>query len=130
MRQQAATAGYRDVRLCYERGEMSDNGVDIGDAMQYILAGGAGVVGQIMRHMHMIQTGNRKPWLWTFFDMGIALGIGWIVLGLGDWFSVPFKATQSLAILAGWGGPHLMDALILRAIEKFFVKPGGKQDHT
>lgn len=98
---------------------MSNGGVDPGDVYHYILAGGAGVAGQLMRHLHMIQSGNGKPWLWTAFDMLIALGMGWVVLGLGEWFGVPVKATQSLAILMGWGGPHLMDLLISRSVDKF-----------
>ena len=101
---------------------MSNGGFDLSDVIRYLLAGGAGVVGQVMRHMHMVQTGNQKPWLWTLFDMLIALGIGWIVLGLGEWLGVPVKATQSLAIIGGWGGPHLMDILIARSIEKFLPK--------
>lgn len=105
---------------------MSDGGFGFSDVLQYLATGGAGVAGQGMRHMHMIQTGNRKPWLWTFFDMLIALGIGWVVLGLGDWFDIPFKATQSLAILAGWGGPHLIDLVIARSVNKYL----GKEDKT
>lgn len=101
---------------------MSDGGLNAGDLFQYFAAGGAGVAGQGMRHLHMVQTGKRKPWLWTVFDMLIALGIGWIVLGLGDWFNVPFKATQSLAILAGWGGPHLIDLVISRSVAKYLGK--------
>lgn len=98
---------------------MNDGGFDFGEALQYILTGGAGVVGQGMRHLHMVQTGNRKPWLWTVFDMMIALGIGWVVLGLGEWFGVPVKATQSLAILGGWGGPHLLDMIIASSVNKY-----------
>lgn len=101
---------------------MSDGGFGFSDVLQYLATGGAGVAGQGMRHMHMLQTGSRKPWLWTFFDMLIALGIGWVVLGLGDWFNVPFKATQSLAILGGWGGPHLIDRVISRSVDKYLTK--------
>lgn len=72
-----------------------------------------------MYHLHLIQRGERKPWWWTVCDMLIALGIGWTVLGLGDWMNIPFKAVQSLAIIAGWGGPHLIDRLIEIAIRKY-----------
>ena len=102
---------------------MSGGGIDTNDIVQYILTGAAGVAGQGMRHMQMAQTNNRKPWMWMVFDMMIALGIGWAVLGLSEWFGIPFKATQSLAILAGWAGPHTMDKIISRSIDKYFGKP-------
>lgn len=104
---------------------MADSGGSglLADAFQYLLTGGAGVVGRGMYHLHLIQKGESKPWLWTLCDMLIALGIGWTVLGLGEWFSVPVKATQSLAILAGWGGPHLMDRIIAAGIDRFKAPP-------
>lgn len=71
-----------------------------------------------MQHIRMAQKGNRKPWGWIVADMLIALGIGWAALGLCDWFGVPFKATQSIAILAGWGGPHLIDQFIAEGVRK------------
>lgn len=103
---------------------MSDGSFGFNEALQYLLTGGAGVVGQGMRHLHMVQTGKRKPWLWTTFDMMIALGIGWVVLGLGEWFGVPWKATQSLSILAGWGGPHLIDLIIASSVNKYLGRDG------
>ncbi len=84
----------------------------INDIIQYALTGGAGVAGRIMYHLHLVQRGTRKPWWVVLCDMIIALIVGWTVLGLGDWFGVPFKAVQSLAILAGWGGPRLFNRLI------------------
>lgn len=110
---------------------MDDGGFSLSfsDVINYVLTGGAGIVGQGMRHMYRIQTGNRKPWLWTVFDMMIALGIGWVVLGFGEWFGVPFKATQSLAILAGWGGPHLIEILIAKSVNKYLGDdPTGNSD--
>lgn len=105
---------------------MSDNSSGLfNDILQYLLTGGAGVVGRGMYHLHLIQKGERKPWWWTLCDMVIALIIGWTVLGLGDWISVPYKAVQSLAIIAGWGGPHLIDRLIEASIRKYLGDPGG-----
>jgi len=72
-----------------------------------------------MYHLHLIQQGRRKPGLWLLCDMLIALGIGWTVLGLGDWAGLGFKTTQSLGILAGWGGPHFMDRLLSTGLERF-----------
>ncbi len=78
-----------------------------------------------MYHLHLIQKGERKPWWWTLCDMVIALIIGWAVLGLCDWIGIPYKAVQSLAIIAGGGGPHLIVRLIEARIRKFLGDPGG-----
>jgi hypothetical protein len=72
-----------------------------------------------MYHLHLVQRGERKPWWWTACDMVIALVIGWVVLGLAEWMGIPFKAGQSLAIIAGWGGPHMIDRLIEVMIRKY-----------
>lgn len=99
---------------------MSDHGTNwLNDAMQYGLAGGAAVAGHIMYHLHLIQKGERKPWWWMACGMVIALGIGWTVLGLSDWLSVPFKASQSLSIIAGWGGPRLLDKAVDAGLRKY-----------
>lgn len=101
---------------------MSDHDTNmVSDIIQYALTGGAGVAGRIMYHLHLVQKGDRKPWWFVLADMAIALIVGWTVLGLGEWFGIPFKATQSLAIIAGWGGPQLFD----RAIAVGFAKWSG-----
>lgn len=76
-----------------------------------------------MYHLHLIQRGERKPWWWTLCDMLIALVIGWTVLGLAEWAGIPFKGVQSLSIIAGWGGPHLIDRLIELVIRKYLGGP-------
>lgn len=102
---------------------MSDHGTEwLSDAVQYVLAGGAGVTGHIMYQLHLLQKGERKPWWWIAAGMTNALIIGWIVIGIGDWFHVPFKASQSLSIIAGWGGPRLLDKAIAAAIRKYLGK--------
>lgn len=102
---------------------MSDNSAGLlGDALQYALAGGAGVAGRIMYHLHLIQRGECKPWWCMLADMAIALIVGWTVLGLGEWFGVPFKAVQSLSIIAGWSGPQIFN----RIIEAGLTKWGGE----
>lgn len=82
-----------------------------------------------MFHLHLFQKNEHKPWLWVVCDMLIALVIGWTVLGLGEWIGIPFKAVQSLAILAGWGGPHLMDRLIEAGIRKYLGDDQDRVDH-
>ena len=111
---------------------MSDHKFNIdfvNDAFQYVLTGGAGVVGHIMYNLHLIQKGERKPWWWVLCGMCIALVTGWTVLGLGEWADIPYKATQSLAIIAGWGGPHLIDQAINRAIDRW-IGPSSSTDEA
>lgn len=100
---------------------MSDNslGSGIGDLVQYVWAGGAGIMGRVMYHAHLIQQGKRKPLLWVLCDLAIALGMGWIVLGLCNWVGMNQSTMQSLAIMAGWAGPHMIDQLIARALDKY-----------
>lgn len=95
----------------------------LGDVLQYVLTGGAGVVGHIVYNLHLIQKGERKPLWWMLCGACIALVTGWTVLGFGDWFGIPYKATQSLAILAGWGGPHLINRAIDAAMRKYLGAP-------
>lgn len=112
---------------------MSDHKFNIdfvNDALQYVLAGGAGIVGHIMYNLHLIQKGERKPWWWIMCGMGIALITGWTVLGLCEWFDIPWKASQSLGIIAGWGGPHLIDRVIKAALGKYLDTPAVTSDKT
>lgn len=100
----------------------------LGDVLNYLLAGGAGIMGRAMYHAHLIQRGEQKPWLWIFCDLLIALGMGWIVLGLGDWLGMGMSTTQSLAIVAGWAGPQLIDKLITRSVDKYLGEDSDKPD--
>ncbi len=97
---------------------MSDPGPSLSDAIAYLWAGGAGILGRLMYHAHLLQRGERKPWWWVVCDLMIALAMGWIVLGLGDWLELSYKASQSLAIMAGWAGPQVIDRLIAAGIER------------
>lgn len=99
-----------------------------GDVLNYLLAGGAGIMGRAMYHAHLVQRGERKPVLWIVCDLLIALGMGWIVLGLGDWLGMGMSTTQSLAIVAGWAGPQLIDRLITRSIDKYLGEDDDKTD--
>lgn len=92
------------------------------DAASWLWAGGAGVMGRAMYHAHLIQQGKRKSILWIVCDLFIALGMGWIVLGLSDWVGLTFKVSQSLAIVAAWAGPQLIDQIISRSMNKYLGK--------
>jgi biotin transporter BioY len=108
----------------------SDGSNLLSNALQYLLAGGAGVLGRVMHHMWLIQRGQQKSWLWIACDLVIALGMGWIVLGLCAWFDVVWQATQSLAIIAGWAGPHVIDKIIERLITKYLGATEQDEDLT
>lgn len=94
-------------------------GPTLNDLWQYLWAGGAGLLGRMMYHAHLFQRGERKSLLWIVSDLLIALGMGWIVLGLGAWLDVDYKVVQSLAIMAGWAGPQLINQTIDAALERY-----------
>ncbi len=81
-----------------------------------------------MYHAHLIQRGERKSLVWIACDLLIALGMGWIVLGLGAWFDLGLSTTQSLAIMAGWAGPQVIDQAIAAAMER--ARTVGKKDDS
>lgn len=99
-----------------------------GDALRYLLAGSAGVLGRIMYHLHLVQKGQQKPWVWVACDLVIALGMGWIVLGICVYLHLAWEVTQSLAIVAGWAGPHIIDKAIEKALSKYFGGTTPKDD--
>lgn len=96
--------------------------VNLDDAVNWLWAGSAGIMGRAMYHAHLIQQGKRKSVLWIICDLFIALGMGWIVLGLSDWIGIGFTTSQSLAIVAAWGGPQLIDQMIIRGMNKYLGK--------
>jgi hypothetical protein len=78
-----------------------------------------------MYHAHLLQRGERKSLLWVASDLLIALGMGWIVLGIGQWLDLGTNTTQSLAIMAGWAGPQVINQFIDAAVERVRnAKPG------
>ncbi len=71
-----------------------------------------------MYHAHLLQRGERKSLVWVACDLMIALGMGWIVLGLGHWLELGLSTTQSLAIMAGWAGPQVIDQAITAGLDR------------
>lgn len=78
--------------------------------LPWILTGGGGMIGRLMFHAKLVQQGKRKPWSWILlWDIPIALGMGWIALGLGVWVHTPWEVTVSLSLIVSYLGPHFID---------------------
>lgn len=105
---------------------MSDLKIDVSgfsDALPWLLTGGAGMLGRLMFHAKQVQRGVRKPFSWVlFWDIPIALGMGWIALGIGIWSHVPWEVTVSLALTIAYLGPHVLDMILAKWAE---AKHGG-----
>jgi hypothetical protein len=95
------------------------------EILPWIMTGGAGMVGRLMFHAKQVQRGLRKPFAWVLlWDLPIALGMGWIALGLGTWLAVPWEVTVSIALTVSYLGPHIIDLLFVRWSD---MKFGGKK---
>lgn len=83
--------------------------------------GGAGVLGRLMFHAKQVQLGRRKPLSWTlFWDLPIALGMGWIALGLASWLHAQHEVTISIALIVAYLGPYGIDSLFVKWSEYKF----------
>lgn len=90
--------------------------VDWQHVAPWAITGGAGMIGRLMYHAKLVQLGKKKPISWAlFWDVPIALGTGWIALGLCTWLGLEWEATVSVAIVVGYLGPYGLDA----GIDKF-----------
>ena len=84
------------------------------------------MLGRLMFHARQVQLGKRAPFSWVlFWDIPIALGMGWVALGLGIWLKVVWELTVSLALVTSYLGPHVIDRLFLLWADSKF----GKVDH-
>lgn len=91
--------------------------------MQWALTGGAGLIGRLMFHAKQVQSGRRKPFsLALLWDIPIALGMGWIALGLGTWMKFPWEFTISLGLITSYLGPYMIDTIFTKWIEEKFKK--------
>ena len=100
------------------------------DGLPWAMIGGAGVLGRLMYHAKLVQAGKRKPFTWALlWDVPIALGMGWIALGLGTWLHVQWEVTVSLALGIAYLGPYGIDSVFARwADKKFGGTDNGKTD--
>lgn len=95
--------------------------------MAWLLMGGAGMVGRLMYHAKMVQAGVRKPFSWVlFWDLPIALGAGWVALGIATHFHVAWEVAVSLSIVVSYLGPYSLDTLFDKWVNFKF----GKQPQT
>lgn len=84
---------------------------------------GAGVLGRLMFHARQVQLGRRKPLTWALaWDLPIALGMGWIALGIATWLRMPQEVTVSIALVVAYLGPYAIDSLFMKWSEWKFGK--------
>jgi len=89
------------------------------NAFPWVATGGAGIMGRLLYHAKQIQAGKRKPLGWVlFWDIPIALGMGWLALGLATWLKISWEPTFSLALVAAYLGPYGIDTIFVRWTEK------------
>ena len=102
----------------------------IRELLPWIMTGGAGILGRLMFHARQVQLGHRKPISWLlFWDLPIALSMGWIALGLGIWLDVPWEVVISISLTTSYLGPHGIDLLFIRWAEKKFGGSDGKDEN-
>ena len=111
---------------------MTDYNINTQDLVPYLWTGGAGMLGRLMYRAKLAQMGQVKPLDFAIlWDVCIALGMGWISLGICIWFELPQALTSSAAILAAYLGPYGLDLLFVRWVDSKFNKmeketPDGK----
>lgn len=83
------------------------------------------MIGRLMYHAKQVQAGKRKPFSWVlFWDIPIALGMGWVAMGLGTWLDVKWEVTVSLALVCSYIGPYGVDSLFAKWSDFKFNKKG------
>ena len=81
------------------------------------------MLGRLMFHARQVQMGRRKPFTWAlFWDIPIALGMGWIALGLASWLGVRNEVMVSIALVVAYLGPYGMDTLFAKWSDYKFGK--------
>jgi hypothetical protein len=95
--------------------------VDWSKLAPWLFTGGAGMIGRLMYHAKQVQLGKKKPLSWALvWDIPIALGTGWIALGLCKWWGLGWEATVSVAIVSGYLGPYGIDTIFDKWSERKF----------
>lgn len=99
---------------------MPTDWLGMSEAAPYAWTGGAGLMGRLMYHAQQVQRGRRKPLSWSlFFDVPIAVGMGWLVYGLCVWLRLDPQPTVSAAIAAGHLGPYSIDRMFTAWADRF-----------
>lgn len=84
------------------------------------------MLGRLMYRAKLAQMGHPKPAGYALlWDVFIALGMGWIALGICTWFHFVQQITSSAAIVTGYLGPYSLDLLFVKWADAKF---GGKND--
>lgn len=90
------------------------------DIVGWVIMGGAGMLGRLMYHARQVQAGIRKPFSWVLlWDIPIALGMGWIALGIGVWLHVYWEATVSMALAIAYLGPYSIDTVFAAYADRY-----------
>jgi hypothetical protein len=93
------------------------------EALPWLYIGGAGMLGRFMYHAKLVQTGKRKPFTWAlFWDVPIALCMGWIALGIGTWLGAKWEVIVSIALVIAYLGPYGIDTLFAKWADFKFGK--------
>lgn len=77
------------------------------------------LVGVLMRHSQLVQSGERK-----FFSAALVLemptvaGMGVVGGGVGSYLGAPEIVTWSIAAVLGWLGPHVLTAIAKAAAKR------------
>lgn len=91
------------------------------DVAPWAFTGGAGLLGRLMYHARQVQEGKRKPISWLlFWDIPIALGMGWFMLGICVWAGAILPFAISMAIAGGHLGTWLIDRGMTLLAKKYF----------
>lgn len=97
------------------------------DALPWLYVGGASMIGRLMYHAKQVQEGKRKPLSWAlFWDVPIAVGMGWIALGFGKWIGLSWEPTVSLSMACSYIGPYGVDRVFSKVLDWKF---GGEKDN-
>jgi LydA holin phage, holin superfamily III len=92
---------------------------DFEGSLPWIFTGAAGLLGRLMFHAKEVQMLRRKPISWVLlWDLPIALGMGWIALGIGKWIEAPGEVVISIALAISYLGPHGIDIAFAKWSEK------------
>lgn len=93
------------------------------DAAPWIWIGVAAMVGRLMYHAKLVQAGKRKAVSWVlFWDIPIAVCMGWITLGFGKWIGLDWEPTVSLSMVMAYLGPYSMDTVFRKWADWKFGK--------
>lgn len=97
--------------------------LNLQDAAPWIWAGGGGLAGRVMWHAKQVQMGKRKALSWAlFFDLPIALGMGFIAHSLASYLGIAGDAEVMITISAGYLGPYIIDRVAAASFDWKFGK--------